>query len=136
MAKKTQALRPVVTQHQPNKGAPASYCCFIKRNRETAKPLCPPLLPSPLTSPGLISSRAVTCKRKLFSGKEVSALGTQLWLPRPQKTASRVCVHNQDLAHARQAFHNWPTFPAPSFESESCYVPLAILELVTLASDS
>ena len=51
---------------------------------EPAKPTATthtPCSSRPLTSPGLMSSRAVTCKRKLFSGKEVSALGTQLWLP-------------------------------------------------------
>lgn len=69
--------------YKPNKGTPASSCCSLERS---CKALCPPVLPSPLTSPGLMSSKAVTCKRKLFSGKEVSALGTQLWLPGSQKT--------------------------------------------------
>jgi len=34
-----------------------------------------------LTSPGLMSLRAVRWRRKLLSGKDASALGTQLWLP-------------------------------------------------------
>lgn len=37
--------------------------------------------PHCLTSPASMSSRAVRCSRKLFSGKDVSALGMQLWLP-------------------------------------------------------
>lgn len=40
----------------------------------TPRPCC-------LTSPASMSSRAVRCRRKLFSGKDVSALGMQLWLP-------------------------------------------------------
>lgn len=38
-----------------------------------------------LTSPGLMSLRALSWSRKLLSGKDASAFGTQLWLPRGQR---------------------------------------------------
>lgn len=38
-----------------------------------------------LTSPGLISLRALSWSRKLLSGKDASALGMQLWLPGPKR---------------------------------------------------
>lgn len=42
-----------------------------------------------LTSPGLMSPRALSCSRKLLRGKEASALGMQLWLPAGSKEATR-----------------------------------------------
>lgn len=42
-----------------------------------------------LTSPGLMSLRALSCSRKLLSGKDASALGMQLWLPAGFKQATR-----------------------------------------------
>ena len=42
-----------------------------------------------LTSPGLMSLRALSCSRKLLSGKDASALGMQLWLPAGSKQAIR-----------------------------------------------
>lgn len=42
-----------------------------------------------LTSPGLMSLRALSWSRKLLSGKEASALGIQLWLPAGVKGATR-----------------------------------------------
>lgn len=42
-----------------------------------------------LTSPGLMSVRALSWSRKLLSGKDASALGMQLWLPSGVKEAMR-----------------------------------------------
>lgn len=42
-----------------------------------------------LTSPGLMSLRALRWSRKLLSGKDASALGMQLWLPAGVKEATR-----------------------------------------------
>lgn len=50
----------------------------------------------PLTSPGLMSLRALRWSRKLLSGKDASAFGMQLWLPWGQSTWLEVtfwCLH-------------------------------------------
>lgn len=45
--------------------------------------------PCQLTSPGLMSLSALSCSRKLLSGKDASALGVQLWLPSGVKRKGR-----------------------------------------------
>lgn len=64
-----------------------------------------------LTSPGLMSLRALSWSRKLLSGKDASALGTQLWLPghkgnRGEKEVIR-SPHNQRNSLSIEAAVTW-----------------------------
>lgn len=83
-----------------------------------------------LTSPGLISLRALSWSRKLLSGKDASALGMQLWLPGPKRQQEgekkgvirwplnrRNRVFDSDSAHNTDIICTYMSFEAEKVQS-------------------
>lgn len=94
-----------------------------------------------LTSPGLMSLRALSWSRKLLSGKEASALGMQLWLPaevkkrqddeqkRGYQTAScPVCLSWSDSTHNMEIICSYMSFEAEKVQSPHSLESLPFLQ--------